>query len=291
MGHYKAHYKFIIMASQCKKLSNLLQFALAGMIVRYNLLTMYGKSLALWQKSSDIWAPLKAKFIIIASMMPLFEHSHSWLVDGFIMTLSMVISAFNYAMQNPIIQKDRLLEFTAYSGRLIVCHMCNEFHFSLTTQVPEFYLTFNADLQLEQPESDSGPPPDKQDPPSYSLWSDQCLIIPDVLFELPCPFCACPLLEWGQVVIQWYMPDLTAKDLQANPFFIHKIIWAGSPILLEQIYPDIHVPLNSLTSPHQSPPDTPPNSPSSSSSSQHAYSHLLHFTIGKFLNQYSYTLA
>ena len=79
----------------------------------------------------------------------------------------MVISAFNYALTILIINKDGLLEFTAHSGRLIVCHICDEFHFSLTIQTPEFYVTFNVDLRLEQRESNSGPAPDKQDPPSY----------------------------------------------------------------------------------------------------------------------------
>jgi len=59
-------------------------------------------------------------------------------------------------------------------------------------------MTFNVDLHLEQCESDSGPAPEQQDPPSYFLQSDQCLVILGVPFELPCPLCAHPL-ERGQV--------------------------------------------------------------------------------------------
>jgi len=179
----------------------------------------------------------------------------------------------NYALTTPIIQEDGLLEFAAHSGRLIVRHICNEFHFSLTTQAPEFYVTFNVDLRLEQCESNSGPAPDEQDPPSYHLQSDTRLVLSGVPFELPCPFCACPLkqgqicdhVERGQVVIQQYGPDLSAEDLQANSFSVHEIIRVGSPVLVEQIYPNICVPSTSLIIPSQSPPDTPPNSPSSSS--------------------------
>jgi len=173
-------------------------------------------------------------------MMPLFERFGSWFVDGFMLTLFMVITAFNYAMQNPIVQEDRLLEFAADSGRLIVHCLHNEFHFSLRTRAPEFYMTFNIDFCLEQRESDSGPAPEQQDPPSYFLQSDQCLVIPGVLFELPCPLCSHPLEwgqvcdhnNWGQLVIWWYRPDLSVEDLEANPFSIHEIIWAGSPILI-----------------------------------------------------------
>jgi len=153
--------------------------------------------------------------------MPLFEHFDSWLVDGFMLTLSMVITAFNHAMQNPIVQEDGLMEFAAHFKRLIVCCLHNEFHFTLTIQAPEFYVTFNIDLHLEQHESDSGPAPELQDPPSYFPQSDNHLVLPGVPFELPCPFCAHPLergqvcdhVKRGQVVIWRFRPDLTAEDL------------------------------------------------------------------------------
>jgi len=51
--------------------------------------------------------------------MPPFECFGSWLIDGFVLTLSMVITAFNYIMQNPIVQGDGLLEFAADSGKVI----------------------------------------------------------------------------------------------------------------------------------------------------------------------------
>ena len=53
------------------------------------------------------------------------------------------------------------------------------------------------------------------------------------------------------MVIWQYRLDLTIEDLQANPFSVHEIIQAGSPILLEQIYPDIHVPSTSLIIPNR----------------------------------------
>ena len=226
-----------------------------------------------------LWALLKVEFIIIASMMPPFEHFGSWLVDGFVMTLSMVISAFNYALQTSIVEEDGFLEFTIDSGRMLIRRIRNEFHLSLNTQTPEFNVTFSIDLHLEDCESISGPAPEQQDPPSYYLQSDQRLVLLGVPFELSCPFCA-HSLEWGQicdhveqdqVVIQQYGPDLSVEDLQANLFFIHEIIRAGSPVLVEPIYPDIHVPSASLIIPTLSPPDSPLLSSLSSSSSQHAY--------------------
>ena len=89
----------------------------------------------------------------------------------------MVIIAFNYAMQNLIVQEDRLSEFAADSGRLIVCCLCNEFHFSFLIRAPEFYMTFNIDLHLEQCESGSGPAPEQQDSPFYFPQSNQRLVI------------------------------------------------------------------------------------------------------------------
>jgi len=83
------------------------------------------------------------------------------------MTLSMVISTFNYARWQPIIEENGLLEFTVDSGRLIICHIYEEFHVSLTTQLPEFNVTFNIDLRLEDRELPSGSAPEQQDPPSY----------------------------------------------------------------------------------------------------------------------------
>jgi len=144
--------------------------------------------------------------------MPLFERFDSWLIDGFMLTLSMVITAFNYAMQNLVIQEDGLLEFTADSGKLIVPLLCNEFHFSLCTRAPEFYVTFNIDLRLEQCELDFDPASEQQDPPFYFPTSDPRLMIPGVTFELLCPFCAHPL-EQGQVVImlkedKWLYSDM-----------------------------------------------------------------------------------
>ena len=115
------------------------------------------------------------------------------------MTLSMVISAFNYAMQDPIIQRDELLEFATHSGRLIICCLHNEFHFSLTTQVPEYYMTFNVDLYLNQHKSNFGSVPDEQDSSSYYPQSDDHLVPPGVPFEFPCPCCAC-FLKQEQVV-------------------------------------------------------------------------------------------
>jgi len=110
------------------------------------------------------------------------------------LTLSMVISAFNYALTTPIINENGFLEFTAYSERLIVCHIHDEFHFSLTIQTLDFYVTFNIGLHLEQCESNSaGPAPDEQDLPSYHPQSDTCLVLPGVPFKLPCPLCARPL--------------------------------------------------------------------------------------------------
>ena len=164
--------------------------------------------------------------------MPPFERYGSWLVDGFVMTLSMVISAFNYVRRQPIIEENGLLEFAVDSGRLLVRRIRDEFHVSLTTQLPEFNVTFNMDLRLEDCELPSGSSPEQQDPPSYYPQSDQCLVIPGVPFELPCPFCSRPLErgqvcdhnETGQVVIWRYAPDLTVEDLTANPFSIHKVI-------------------------------------------------------------------
>ena len=89
--------------------------------------------------------------------------------------------------------EDGLLEFTVDSGRMIICCLCNEFHLSLTTQVSEYNVTFNIDLRLEECESDSGPTPEQQDPPSYFPQSNQHLVIPGVPFELSCPLCAHPL--------------------------------------------------------------------------------------------------
>jgi len=109
------------------------------------------------------------------------------------MTLSIVISIFKYVMTNPIVEKDGLLEFTAHSRRLIICYLHDEFHFSLTTQIPEYYVTFNIDLCLDYYESDSVSAPDKQDPPSYHSPSNDHLVPPGVPFKLPCPCCACPL--------------------------------------------------------------------------------------------------
>jgi len=143
--------------------------------------------------------------------MPLFQHFGSWLVDGFIMTLSMVISAFNYALQTPIIVENGLLEFTVDSGRMIICCLRDEFHLSLNTQTPEFNMTFNIDLRLEDHESNSDAAPEQQDPPfyfpqqdppsyflqqdppSYFPQPDQHLVLPGVPFELPCPICSRPL--------------------------------------------------------------------------------------------------
>ena len=172
------------------------------------------------------------EFVIIGSVMPPFEHFGSWLIDGLMFTLSMVISSFNYALTTLIVNEDRLLEFTAHSGRLIVVrHIRDEFHFYLTTQASEFHVTFNVDLRSKQHESNSGPAPDEQDPPCYHPQSDTYLVLPGVPFELPCPFCAHPLehgqicdhVEQGQVVIWQYGPDLLFEDLQTNPFFVHEI--------------------------------------------------------------------
>ena len=214
--------------------------------------------------------------------MPPFERYGSWLVDGFVMTLSMVISAFNYARQQPIVEENGLLEFAVDSGRLLVRCIRDEFHVSLTTQLPEFNVTFNMDLHLEDRELPSGSAPEQQDPPSYFPLPDQRLVIPGVPFELPCPLCSrsleqgqvCDHNETGQVVIWQYVPDLTAKDLTANPFSIHEIIRAGSPALLEQVFPEleeIDVYLPSLLYPTLSPSTTPPPSPLSSSSLHNAY--------------------
>ena len=79
-------------------------------------------------------------------MMPPFERYGSWLVDGFVMTLSMVISAFNYARRQPIVEENGLLEFAVDSGRMIIRRIRDEFHISLTTQLPEYNVTFNIDL-------------------------------------------------------------------------------------------------------------------------------------------------
>jgi len=214
--------------------------------------------------------------------MPPFERYGSWLVDGFIMTLSMVISAFNYVRQQPIVQENGLLEFTVDSGRLLVRRIRDEFHVSLTTQLPEFNVTFNMDLRLEDRELLSGSAPEQQDPPSYFPQSDQRLVTPGVPFELPCPLCTRPLErgqvcdhnETGQVVIWRYAPDLTAEDLTANPFSIHEIIRAGSPVLLKQVFPELADIVDnspSLIYPTLSPSTTPPPSPLSSSSSHNAY--------------------
>jgi len=164
--------------------------------------------------------------------MPPFEHYGSWLVDGFVMTLSMVISAFNYVRRQPIVEENGLLEFTVDSGRMIIHRIRDEFHVSLTTQLPEYNITFNIDLRLEDHELPSDSAPEQQDPPSYFPQSDQHLVIPGVSFELPCPLCSCPLErgqvcdhnETGQVVIRRYAPDLTAEDLMVNPLSIHEII-------------------------------------------------------------------
>jgi len=164
--------------------------------------------------------------------MPPFERYGSWLVDGFIMTLSMVISTFNYARRQPIVEENRLLEFAVDSGRMIIRRICDEFHISLTTQLPEFNITLNVDLHLEDCELPSGSAPEQQDPPSYFPLPDQRLVIPGVPFKFPCPLCSRPLEqgqvcdhnETGQVVIRQYAPDLTVEDLTANPFSIHEII-------------------------------------------------------------------
>jgi len=213
--------------------------------------------------------------------MPPFERYGSWLVDGFVMTLSMVISAFNYVRRQPIIEENGLLEFAVDSGRLLVRCIRDEFHVSLTTQLPEFNITFNMDLRLEDCELPSGSSPEQQDPPSYYPQSDQCLVIPGVPFQLPCPLCSRPLERGqvcdhngtGRVVIRRYAPDLTAEDLTANPFSIHEIIQAGSPVLLKQVFPELAdiVYSPSLIIPTHSPSTTPPPSPLSSSSSHHAY--------------------
>jgi len=215
--------------------------------------------------------------------MPPFEHYGSWLVDGFVMALFMVISAFNYARRQPIVVEDGLLEFAVDSGRLLVRRIRNEFHVSLSTQLPEYNVTFNMDLRLEDRELPSGSAPEQQDPPSYFPLSDQRLVIPGVPFELPCPICTRPLErgqvcdhdELGQVVIRRYVPGLSAEDLTANPFSIHEIIRAGSPVLLEQVFPEladiVHSPSPIYPSLSLSPSTTPPPSPLSSLSSQHAY--------------------
>ena len=65
--------------------------------------------------------------------------------------------------------EDGLLEFAVDSGRLLVHRIHNEFHVSLTTQLPEFNMTFNINLCLEDCESNSGSAPEQQDPPSYFL--------------------------------------------------------------------------------------------------------------------------
>jgi len=193
----------------------------------------------------------------------------------------MIISAFNYARRQPIVEENGLLEFTVDSGRLLVRRIRDEFHVSLTTQLPEYNVTFNINLRLEDHELLSGSAPEQQDPPAYFPQSDQRLVIPGVPFELPCPLCTCPLErrqvchhnETGQVVIRRYAPDLTAEDLTANPFSIHEIIQAGSPVLLEQVFPKLadisYSP--SLIYPTLSPSTTPPPSPLSSSSSHHVY--------------------
>jgi len=211
--------------------------------------------------------------------MPPFEHYGSWLVDGFVMT---IISAFNYARQQLIVEENGLLEFAVDSGRMIIHCIRDEFHVSLTTQLPEYNVTFNMDFHLEYCELPSGSAPEQQDPPSYFPQSHQHLVIPGVPFELPCPLCSRPLeqgqvcdhQETGQVVIWRYAPDLTAEDLMANPFSIHEIIQAGSPVLLEQVFPElaeIETFSPSLIYPTLSPSTTPPPSPLSSSSSHNAY--------------------
>jgi len=178
--------------------------------------------------------------------MPPFERSGSWLVDGFVMTLSMVITTFNYARWQPIIVENGLLEFTVDSGRLLVHCIHDEFHVSLTTQVPEYNVTFNIDLRLEDRESNSGSAPEQQDPPSYFPLPDQRLVIPGVPFELPCPLCSCPL-EWGQVcnhnetgqVVIWrYTPDFTAEDPQANPFSLREqeLLPSSNKFFLKSLY-------------------------------------------------------
>jgi len=161
---------------------------------------------------------------------------------------------------------------------MIIRRIRDEFHVSLTTQLPEYNVTFNLDLRLEDRELPSGSAPEQQDPPSYFPLSDQCLVIPGVPFKLPCPLCSHPLEqgqvcdhnETGQVVIRRYAPDLTAEDLTANPFSIHKIIRAGSPALLKQVFPELTEFTPSLIYPTLSPSTTPPPSPLSSSS-HHAY--------------------
>jgi len=211
--------------------------------------------------------------------MPPFEHYGSWLVDGFVMTLSMVISTFNYVRWQPIVEENRLLEFAVDSGRMIIHCICDEFHISLTTQLPEFNMTLNINLRLEDRELPSGSAPEQQDPPSYFPLSNQRLVIPGVPFELPCPLCSCPLErgqvcdhnETGQVVIWWYTPDLTVEDLTVNPFSIHKIIWADSPVLLKQVFPELVESPTSHIFPMFSPSTTPPPSPLLSSLSHHAY--------------------
>ena len=110
-------------------------------------------------------------------MMPPFERYGSWLVDGFVMTLSMVISTFNYARRQPIVEENRLLEFAVDSGRLLVRRIRDEFHVSFTTQLPEYNVTFNVDLRLEDHELPFGSAPEQQDPPSYFPQSDQHLVI------------------------------------------------------------------------------------------------------------------
>jgi len=211
--------------------------------------------------------------------MPPFECFGLWLVDGFIMALFMIVSAFNYALQTPIVEEDGLLEFAVDSGRMLVRCIHDEFYLSLNTQTSEYNMTFNLNLCLEDRKSNSGPAPEQQEPPSYFPQSDQHLVLPGVPFKLPCPLCACPLergqiydhVERGQVVICQYAPDLSVEDLQANPFSIHEIIQAGSPVLIEPVYPDICVPSASLIYPTLSPPDSPLLSSPSSSTSQHAY--------------------
>ena len=195
------------------------------------------------------------------------------------MTLSMVISTFNYARRQPIVEENRLLEFAVDSGRMIICHIHDKFHVSLTTQLPEYNVTFNVNLCLEDRELPSGSAPEQQDPPAHFRTPDLCLIVPGVPFELPCPLCARPLErgqvcnhnETGQVVIRRYMPDLTAEDLMVNPFSIHEIIGAGSPALLEQVFPELAEFTPSLIYPMLLPSTTPPLSPLSLSSLHHAY--------------------
>ena len=76
---------------------------------------------------------------------------------------------------------------------MIICRICNEFHVSLTTQLSEYNVTFNINLCLEDRELPSGSASEQQDPPSYFPLPDQCLVIPGVPFELPCPLCSRPL--------------------------------------------------------------------------------------------------